>query len=157
LYDLAALAPFGPFVEAALVVDQRYVPIARVGAQWDQPGRGPVIAAALDQTAVSRAMELEQGHAIHPRGDSEPGQEIRDDIAPIPVADDAGGRIRHGLQHLRAAAQFEHCLPAFGEIVEAGYDGRLAAVDDRPAGERQPEFAGFRPSAPDLQSIDEAL
>ena len=73
LHDLAALAPLHPVVEAALIIDQRHVLIARVGAQRAQPRRGPVIAAALDRTVVGRAMDLEQRHPIDPGGDPRVG------------------------------------------------------------------------------------
>jgi len=102
-------------------------------------------------------MDLEQGDAVDSGGDSEPAQKLRNGVAPIAAADDPGRRIGHGVQHLRAPRQLEHRLPALGQVVEAGNDGRLTAVDDRPAGERQPELAGPRPPAPDLQGVDEAL
>src|SRR5262249_35687821 len=140
LNDLATLAPLSPFVEPPLVVHQWHVVVAWVCAQRAQPLRGPVVAAAFDQTAARRAMDLEQGYPIDASGYPEQGQKLRNDITPVTASDDPRRRIGYGVQHLCAARQFHHRLPTFGEIVESGNYGGLASVGYRAAGESQPEL-----------------
>src|SRR5262249_48627152 len=69
LDDFAALAPSGPFVEPPLIVHQRHAAVAWVSAQRALALRGPVIAAALDQTAIGGAMDLEYGYPIDASSD----------------------------------------------------------------------------------------